>query len=206
MSLRGAWRRDNPFSLQWGRTRSNTLGEYARRNEFAQSSANLLGFPAGKTDCHTSSPQSPPCSPPPEGQRRSNAPLWLLSPQRVPLCGAPLHWLAMTCKNQRRFCGCKAVPPLSLRGAWRRGNSVTPAAGHGREQRLRRMRKSATNLPEVVPICQVSLRGRGLPHQCAHWFAMTCRNLLRVSGCKGVWHGGVRKADPRHCNARGNLL
>ena len=61
----------------------------------------------GDADCHTSSPQSPPCSPPPEGQRRSNAPLWLLSPQRVPLCGAPLHWLAMTCRNLLRVSGCR---------------------------------------------------------------------------------------------------
>ncbi len=44
---------------------------------------------ARRTDCHTSSPQSPPCSPPAKGQRGSNAPLGLLSPQRVPLCGAP---------------------------------------------------------------------------------------------------------------------
>ena len=79
----------------------------------------------GDADCHTSSPQSPPCrrpkvrhaqlrpkaragqrslgSPfptkraalrgpvvmPAEGQRGSNAPLALLSPQRVPLCGGP---------------------------------------------------------------------------------------------------------------------
>ena len=24
----------------------------------------------------------------------------------------------------------------------------------------------------------------GLPHQCAHWFAMTCRNMRRACGCK----------------------
>ena len=30
------------------------------------------------------------------------------------------------------------------------------------------------------------LRGRGLPHQCAHWFAMTCRRRAGVSGCKDV--------------------
>ena len=47
MSLRGAKRRGNPFSLQWGRTKSNTLGEYARRNEFALSPTSLPGFPAG---------------------------------------------------------------------------------------------------------------------------------------------------------------
>ena len=44
---------------------------------------------AGDADCHTSSPQSPPCSPPAKGQRGSNAPLRLISPQRAPLRGAP---------------------------------------------------------------------------------------------------------------------
>ena len=37
--------------------------------------------------------------------------------------------------------------------------SVTPAAGHGEEQRLGRIQKSATDLPKVVPGCQVLLRG-----------------------------------------------
>ena len=27
----------------------------------------------------------------------------------------------------------------------------------------------------------------GLPHQCAHWFAMTCRRRRRCCGCKGVF-------------------
>ena len=33
---------------------------------------------------------------------QGNAPLGLLSPQRVPLCGAPMHWLAMTSINLLR--------------------------------------------------------------------------------------------------------
>ncbi len=37
--------------------------------------------------------------------------------------------------------------------------SVTPAAGHDRKQYFGRIRKSATDLPKVVPTCQVSLRG-----------------------------------------------
>ncbi len=36
------------FSLQWDRTKSNTLGEYARRNEFALSPTGLQRFSAGK--------------------------------------------------------------------------------------------------------------------------------------------------------------
>ena len=72
---------------------------------------------AGRTDCHASSPQSPPCPAPAKGQSRAtlpwgsfphkacrfagprgyagqrpelgNAPLGLPSPQKVPLCGGP---------------------------------------------------------------------------------------------------------------------
>ena len=51
LSLRGAKRRGNPFSLRQYKTKRNTFGEYVRRYEFAQGSANLPGFPAGKTDC-----------------------------------------------------------------------------------------------------------------------------------------------------------
>ena len=47
MSLRGAKRRGNPFSLRWSMTESSTLGEYAKRHEFARGSANLPGFSAG---------------------------------------------------------------------------------------------------------------------------------------------------------------
>ena len=89
LSLRGAKRRGNPYSCgrAWQRAalRANTEKCYG----FAQSTANFVMCFCWDADCHTSSPQSPPCSPPAEGQRGSNAPLGLLSPQRVPLCGAP---------------------------------------------------------------------------------------------------------------------
>ena len=52
MSLRGAGQppRDVAirFSLQWDRTKSNTLGEYKSGCEFARSRASLPSFPAGK--------------------------------------------------------------------------------------------------------------------------------------------------------------
>ena len=57
--------------------------------------------------------------------------------------------------------------------------------------------ESVTNLPKQQPPCQVSLRGRGLPHQCAHWFAMTCRNLPGVCGCKNVVHNDMLKTGTR---------
>ena len=46
---------------------------------------------------------------PAEGQRGSNAPLVLLSPQRGTLCGAPMHWFAMTYRRQIRVSGCKGA-------------------------------------------------------------------------------------------------
>ena len=47
MSLRGAQRRGNPFSLQYNIAESSTLGEYAAVYEFAQTSAYLPGISAG---------------------------------------------------------------------------------------------------------------------------------------------------------------
>ena len=96
-----------------GAKNSSTLGEFVRRNEFAQTAATLPGFPAGRTDCHTSSPQSPPCSPPSEGQGGSNAPLGLLSPQRDTLCRAPTHWFAITGKR-RGLPGAETGPSLMI--------------------------------------------------------------------------------------------
>ncbi len=60
----------------------------------------------------------------------------------------------------------------------------------------------------------LSLRGCGLPHQCAHWFAMTCKRRVRVSECKAVgregkcidggsfaWYNVLAYADTPHVSA-----
>ena len=60
--------------------------------------------------------------------------------------------------------------------------SVTPAAQHSRKQRLGQIRKSTTNLPKVVPVCQVSLRGCGLPRLVAQKSAMPCSGLWPEQG------------------------
>ena len=42
----------------------------------------------------------------------------------------------------------------------------------------------------------------GLPHQCAHWFAMTCRNMRRVSIGNHAFPGQIRSAfhiRPKDC-------
>ena len=46
MSLRGAERRGNPFFLRQHNMKSNTLGEYEKRNEFALSITGLASFSA----------------------------------------------------------------------------------------------------------------------------------------------------------------
>ncbi len=73
--------------------------------------------------------------------------------------------------------------------------------------------ESVTDLPEVAQTCQVSLRGNGLPHQCAHWFAMTCKRQRRVSRCKDVpplsLRGAKRRGNPhllRQHKAKRNTL
>ena len=51
----------------------------------------------------------------------------------------------------------------------------------------------------------------GLPRQCAHWLAMTCRRQKRVSGCKDVARNAMQKEGRvRGCKdaarkARGNM-
>ena len=60
----------------------------------------------------------------------------------------------------------------------------------------------------------LSLRGCGLPHQCAHWFAMTCKRRVRASECKAAgregkcvdggsfaWYNVLAYADTPHVSA-----
>ena len=109
------------YSLRCNMTESSTLGECVSGYEFAQTAANLLSFSAGKTDCHASSPQSPPCPAPAKDQSRATLP-WGSSPHKgCPFAGSP-SLARNDMQKERRVRGCKYVPPLSLRGAKRRGN------------------------------------------------------------------------------------
>ena len=58
-------------------------------------------------------------------------------------------------------------PPTVIARSEATWQSVLPAVGHDREQCLRRIRKSATNLPQRQQACPLSLRGCGLPQVCA---------------------------------------
>ena len=72
------------------------------------------------------------------------------------------------------------------------GQSVLPAVGHDREQCLRRIRKSATNLPQRQQACPLSLRGCGLPQVCA----LVRNDMLkegRVRGGKNVARNDIHR-------------
>ena len=114
LSLRGAKRRGNPFSLRQYKTKRNTFGEYVRRYEFAQGSANLPGFPAGKRIATPRRPKVRHAQLRPKaraGQRSLGAPL---PTKGAPLRG-PMHRFAMTCRRRWRVSGCKDVCAMTCR-------------------------------------------------------------------------------------------
>ena len=65
------------------------FGQMRRALRICPGSSQFARHSCRDADCHTSSLQSPPCPAPANGQSRGNAPLGLLSPQRVSLCGVP---------------------------------------------------------------------------------------------------------------------
>ena len=71
----------------------------------------------------------------------------------------------------------------------------TPAAAHSGELRLRQIRKASRIRPNCCQVARFLCGENGLPHQCAHWLAMTCRRQRRVSGCKNVGRNDMQKAE-----------
>ena len=70
--------------------------------------------------------------------------------------------------------------------------SVTPAAVHGRKQRLRQIRKASQICPNSSQLAKFPCGENGLPRQCAHWLAMTCR---RKGACAGARTFGAQGAQ-----------
>ena len=62
---------------------------------------------------------------------------------------------------------------------------------------LRANTKSATNLPEVVPACQASLRGERIAAPVCALARNDMQKEGRVRGCKNVWRA--------RCAERGNV-
>ena len=69
----------------------------------------------------------------------------------------------------------------------------TPAAEHCRKQRLGQIRKSTTNLPKVVPVCQVSLRGKRIAAPVCALVRNDMQKERRVRGYKYVVCGDIQK-------------
>ena len=110
------------------------------------------------------------------------------------------HVLAHAGTRQVSACHCvlapaHTCPPSACHCEERSDVAIrTPCSEAEREAILWANTKSTANLPEQQSACQVFLRGRGLPRQCAHWLAMTCRRQRRVSGCKNVGRNDMQKA------------
>ena len=79
----------------------------------------------------------------------------------------------------------------------------TPCGSTEQNAVLRAHTKGARNLPKQQPTCQAFLRGRGLPHQCAHWFAMTCRRQRRACVCRDA---AIGRRQGHFCGCKGVLL
>ena len=125
MSLRGAQRRDNPFSSQHSITESSTLGEYEK--------------------------------------------MLRIRPRQ--------HILAHAGTRQVSACHCEERSDVAIR---------SPCSTTSQKAVLWANTKKYYEFAQKRIYRCLSLRGCGLPHQCAHWFAMTCKRRVRVSECKAV--------------------
>ena len=121
----------------------------------ARSSTNLLGFPAGTRIA------TPVCA----------------------LVRNDMQILARCQRLQGRFSGSKPAVPRYYAG--RRqistchckeqsdGTIRSPAVGHSKEQYFGQIRKASRIRPKWYQLARLLCGENGLPHQCAHWFAMT---------------------------------
>ena len=170
MSLRGAQRRDNPFSSQHSITESSTLGEYEKM---------LRIRPRQHILAHA-------------GTRQVSA------------CRCELR----SCNRRNGFpsaCHCEERSDVAIR---------SPCSTASQKAVLWANTKKCYEFAQKRIYRCLSLRGCGLPHQCAHWFAMTCKRRVRVSECKAVgregkcvdggsfaWYNVLAYADTPHVSA-----
>ena len=72
----------------------------------------------------------------------------------------------VACADTRQIsaCHCEERSDVAIR---------VPAAGHSKEQYFRRKRNSLRIRPKYCQVARFPCGENGLPHQCAHWFAMT---------------------------------
>ena len=157
MSLRGAQRRGNPFSLQHSITESSTLGEYEKILRIRPKAHLSLPFPAGMRIA------TPVCALVRNDMQKTG------TRQRMQGGGTRgkvrRRW--QFCLVQRPcLCGHAACFCMSLRGAQRRGNpfslqySIAESSTSGEYAAVYKFAQKR------IYRC-LSLRGRGLPQVCA---------------------------------------
>ena len=69
----------------------------------------------------------------------------------------------------------------------------TPAAGHGKEQRLGQIRKSATDLPKVLPILLCASAGMRIATPVCALARNDMQKEGRVRGCKDAARNDMQK-------------
>ena len=175
MSLRGAKRRGNPYSLRQHKAKRNYSRRIRKSCGFALGIANLPSFSAGKRIA------APVCALVRNDMQKTETRLRVQ--RRFSGSTPAVPWFYADTR-QVTACHCEERSDVAIR---------TPCSSTKRKAILWANTESVTDLPEVAQTCQVFLRGNGLPHQCAHWFAMTCKRQRRGCGCKGVFCNDMQK-------------
>ena len=73
--------------------------------------------------------------------------------------------------------------------------SVLLAVPQNEKEHFGQIRKAQRICPNSSQLARLLCGENGLPHQCAHWFAMTCRRRRRACECKDVGRGGMQKEE-----------
>ena len=103
------------------------------------------------------------------------------------------HPLAHVATRQSFACHCEERSDVAIR---------VPAGKPGKLALLWANPQHLSYSPEVFPFAMCCRRRDGLPHQCAHWFAMTCKRRVRFCGCKG-WFARTSRRWAGVCKGKG---
>ena len=108
------------------------------------------------------------------------------------------HWFAMTCKRQMGFSGCKGwfamtPPPLSLRGAKRRGNPHLLRQHKTMRKYLRQIRRSC-EFALSAAYCSVLLQGERIATPVCALVRNDMQKAVACQRLQGVVRNDMQKA------------
>ena len=98
-------------------------------------------------------------------------------------CGLPHQCLATAGALPSSACHCEERSDVAIR---------SPAVAQNEKQYLGRIRKVSRIRPKYCQLAKFPC-GDADCHRCAHWFAMTCRNMRRECVCKNVGRNDIHK-------------